>query len=139
MPWYGWLLVALFFLLALVAISLRALRASRRGHRFTSLSVRAKLSFGRALLADPDVPLPAKLLLGVAVGYLALPFDLIPDFIPVVGQMDDALVLVAAVALLIWLVPRERFEAALDGAESDDAIRRADAARTVTPPGPPNS
>jgi uncharacterized membrane protein YkvA (DUF1232 family) len=75
-------------------------------------------------------------MLGVAVGYLALPFDLIPDFIPVVGQLDDALVIVAAVAILIWLVPRERFEAALEDAEREDAIRRADAARTVTPPGP---
>lgn len=54
------------------------------------------LLIGR-LLADARVSRPRKpLLLGLA-GYLALPFDLIPDFIPVAGQLDD--VIVAAVVL----------------------------------------
>lgn len=43
------------------------------------------------LLGDPRVPRRHKLLLGALVGYLALPFDLVPDFIPVVGYLDDAL------------------------------------------------
>jgi uncharacterized membrane protein YkvA (DUF1232 family) len=38
------------------------------------------------------VPRRRKLLLVGLVGYLALPFDLVPDFIPVAGQLDDALV-----------------------------------------------
>jgi len=44
------------------------------------------------LLGDPRVPRRHKLLLGALVGYLALPFDLVPDFIPVAGYLDDALV-----------------------------------------------
>ena len=48
----------------------------------------------KRLLADPRVPRRHKLLLGALVGYLALPFDLVPDFIPVVGQADDALAVV---------------------------------------------
>ena len=44
------------------------------------------------LLRDPRVPRRRKLLLVGLVGYLALPFDLVPDFIPVAGQLDDALV-----------------------------------------------
>ena len=44
------------------------------------------------LLRDPRVPRRHKLLLGALVGYLALPFDLVPDFIPVAGYLDDALV-----------------------------------------------
>ena len=44
------------------------------------------------LLRDPRVPRRRKLLLAGLVGYLALPFDLVPDFIPVAGQLDDALV-----------------------------------------------
>lgn len=43
------------------------------------------------LLSDPRVPRRRKVLLGGLVGYLVLPFDLVPDFIPVVGQLDDAI------------------------------------------------
>jgi uncharacterized membrane protein YkvA (DUF1232 family) len=44
------------------------------------------------LMADGRVPRRRKLLLAALVGYLALPFDLVPDFIPVAGQLDDVLV-----------------------------------------------
>jgi uncharacterized membrane protein YkvA (DUF1232 family) len=44
------------------------------------------------LLRDPRVPRRHKLLLGALVGYLALPFDLVPDFIPIAGHLDDVLV-----------------------------------------------
>lgn len=49
------------------------------------------------LALDPVLPRAAKLALAAAVVYLASPWDLIPDFIPVVGYLDDALV--AAVVL----------------------------------------
>lgn len=48
----------------------------------------------RRLLRDPRVPRRSKLLLGALIGYLAMPFDLVPDFIPVAGQLDDALLVV---------------------------------------------
>jgi uncharacterized membrane protein YkvA (DUF1232 family) len=48
------------------------------------------------LLKDPRVPRRAKATLALVLPYLAMPVDLIPDFIPVLGQLDDAL-LVAAV------------------------------------------
>ncbi len=44
------------------------------------------------LLADDRVSTRQKLLLLALFGYLALPFDLVPDFIPVAGQLDDVLV-----------------------------------------------
>ena len=44
------------------------------------------------LLRDERVPRRRKALLVGAAGYLALPFDLVPDFIPVAGQLDDALI-----------------------------------------------
>ena len=48
----------------------------------------------RRLLRDDRVPRRRKLLLGVLVGYLAMPIDLVPDFIPVAGQLDDAIIVV---------------------------------------------
>ena len=53
------------------------------------------------LARDPRVPLPAKVVLGLASLWLASPIDLIPDFIPVVGSLDDAIV--AGLALRIVL------------------------------------
>jgi uncharacterized membrane protein YkvA (DUF1232 family) len=51
--------------------------------------------FGR-LMRDPRLPWRRKLLLAALLGYLAFPLDLVPDFIPVAGQLDDA-ILVALV------------------------------------------
>ncbi len=44
------------------------------------------------LAQEPRVPRRRKLLLVALLGYLALPFDLVPDFIPVAGQLDDAII-----------------------------------------------
>jgi uncharacterized membrane protein YkvA (DUF1232 family) len=49
------------------------------------------------LVHDPRIPLRAKLVLGGTVLYLAMPIDLVPDFIPIAGSLDDAIV--AAFAL----------------------------------------
>jgi len=56
----------------------------------------------RRLLGDDRVPRRSKLLLGALIGYLAMPIDLVPDFIPVVGQLDDAII----VALVLRTVLR---------------------------------
>lgn len=52
------------------------------------------------LLADDRVPRRRKALVFLMIGYLALPFDLVPDFIPVAGQLDD-LILVALVLRIV--------------------------------------
>jgi uncharacterized membrane protein YkvA (DUF1232 family) len=49
----------------------------------------------KGLVGDPVLPRPAKIALAAAALYLASPFDLVPDFIPVLGYLDD--VLIAAV------------------------------------------
>jgi uncharacterized membrane protein YkvA (DUF1232 family) len=46
----------------------------------------------RRLAADPEVPRRVRMRLWLLLGYLAVPFDLIPDFVPVLGYADDAIV-----------------------------------------------
>ena len=53
------------------------------------------------LIRDPRVPRRRKLLLAALVGYLGLPFDLVPDFIPVAGQLDDALIVALVLRHLV--------------------------------------
>ena len=53
------------------------------------------------LLTDPRVPALDKVLLGVAVAYVVMPIDLIPDFIPFVGQVDDIFIVMLALRRLI--------------------------------------
>jgi uncharacterized membrane protein YkvA (DUF1232 family) len=55
----------------------------------------------KRLLHDPRVPRRRKLILGLVVGYLAVPFDLVPDFIPVAGQLDDAVVVALGLRALL--------------------------------------
>ncbi|MET0816211.1 MAG: DUF1232 domain-containing protein [Solirubrobacteraceae bacterium] len=55
----------------------------------------------KRLLADPRVPRARKILLALLLGYLAMPFDLVPDFIPVAGHLDDAIVVAAVLRMFL--------------------------------------
>jgi uncharacterized membrane protein YkvA (DUF1232 family) len=70
-------------------------------------AVRTRVRYYRALYRDPRTPLAARLLLWLAVGYTLMPFDLIPDFIPVIGHLDDLVIVPALVLLALRLVPEE--------------------------------
>ena len=48
------------------------------------------------LLVDPRVPVVDKVLVGVAIAYIVAPLDLVPEFIPFLGQVDDVFLLVLA-------------------------------------------
>jgi len=65
-----------------------------------------ELAVYRLVLKHPQTPWPAKLFLGLAVGYLLLPFDLIPDFIPVIGQLDDIVIVPLLLYLALLFIPR---------------------------------
>jgi len=59
---------------------------------------------------DPRMPWYAKLLGGVILAYALSPIDLIPDFIPVLGYLDDLILLPAGILLLLQLIPAEVME-----------------------------
>ena len=61
-------------------------------------------------LKKKETPIIAKILAGITVAYALSPIDLIPDFIPVLGYLDDVLLLPALIALTIKLLPKDVFE-----------------------------
>jgi uncharacterized membrane protein YkvA (DUF1232 family) len=56
---------------------------------------------------DPRTPWYAKALVACVVGYALSPIDLIPDFIPILGYLDDLIIVTYGIALAVRLVPRE--------------------------------
>jgi len=67
--------------------------------------VRGELAFYSRLLSHPRTPRAARVLLRLAVGYLLLPFDLVPDFVPVLGHLDDVVIVPVLVIAATRLVP----------------------------------
>ena len=84
-----------------------------------------ELQLYRNLLADARTPRLTKVLLGIAVAYALNPFDLIPDFIPVLGHLDDAIILPVLIYLALKTIPRPLLE------EHRQALSRHDSDHNV--------
>lgn len=69
------------------------------------------------LFKHPETPLGAKLVAIAVIAYAVSPIDLIPDFIPVLGQLDELILLPLGVALAVKLTPQPLWEARLREAE----------------------
>ena len=69
-----------------------------------------------ALKAE-ETPVLAKLVAALTVGYALSPIDLVPDCIPVLGYLDDLIILPALIALTVRLIPRPVWERCLADAE----------------------
>jgi uncharacterized membrane protein YkvA (DUF1232 family) len=73
---------------------------------------------------DPRVPWYAKVFAALVVGYAFSPIDLIPDFIPIVGYLDDLILVPAGIAIALQMIPPQVMEEARDRAQEMMAAGR---------------
>jgi uncharacterized membrane protein YkvA (DUF1232 family) len=73
----------------------------------TARRVLRELAVYRRVLKHPRTPWLARVLLGAAVAYAVSPVDLIPDFIPVLGYVDDLLLVPGLIRLAVLLIPKD--------------------------------
>jgi uncharacterized membrane protein YkvA (DUF1232 family) len=100
---WEWLLLVLVIVAAVYAAAVIALAVAGRDADARALArfVPDCVVLFKRLLADPRVEWWRKALLLVVLVYLVSPIDLIPDFIPVAGQLDDAIVVVIGLRVLL--------------------------------------
>ncbi len=67
--------------------------------------LKAEFEFYRRLQQHPQTPKLAKALLWLAIGYLLMPFDLIPDFLPIIGQLDEVVIIPLLLYFALKLTP----------------------------------
>ena len=117
--WQVFLIAALSVIAATLAAALVFWRrASRRtkelASRIGNLPWQSRFVLLRRLLQDERLPAHVRFIPPLLVFYLALPIDLVPDFIPVLGQLDDVAVAIVAIALMSRYVPVQIIESHID-------------------------
>ncbi len=73
-------------------------------------SLLARVRLAARLVREPRVPLACKLLPAAALAYVVFPLDLAPDFVPVLGQLDDAGLLLIALEAFLHVSPGDAVE-----------------------------
>jgi uncharacterized membrane protein YkvA (DUF1232 family) len=84
-----------------VFVAVLVLAGRREGARAAAAFVPDCVVLFRRLLSDPRVPRRKKLVLAALIPYLLMPFDLVPDFIPVAGYLDDAVIVAFALRYVL--------------------------------------
>jgi uncharacterized membrane protein YkvA (DUF1232 family) len=78
--------------------------------RIAKLEFGDKLSLAGSLFTDPRIPLVTRIVAVALVVYLASPIDLIPDFIPIIGLIDDLLIVMIGAGFILRTIPRSLIE-----------------------------
>jgi uncharacterized membrane protein YkvA (DUF1232 family) len=98
--------------------------------RVMRLPLRDKARLAYRLARDARIPLPVRAIPPALILYLSMPLDLIPDFIPVLGHVDDLVIVLIGVGLLLRFAPRYvledqigRLETCRRGRSEGDAAR----------------
>jgi uncharacterized membrane protein YkvA (DUF1232 family) len=69
-------------------------------------TLKKEMKVYQLVLRDKRTPLLGKVFPGLAIGYFFLPFDFIPDFIPVLGHVDDVVIIPALIFIALRLIPQ---------------------------------
>lgn len=98
---------ALGLALAAAFVWWKVLRSEERklARRIGNLRMGDKLRLGRDLFRDRRVPLWSRFVAVALVVYLASPIDILPDFLPGIGMLDDLLIVMIGAGLLLRSVP----------------------------------
>jgi uncharacterized membrane protein YkvA (DUF1232 family) len=117
-PFFPW--GVLIFLVGLYVVTVAALIAAGRREDARALAgfIPDCVVLVSRLARDSRISRPRRLFLFVVLGYLALPIDLVPDFLPGIGQLDDAVLLGLALRLVVHAGGTEMVREAWPGPEA---------------------
>lgn len=126
--WLWLLLASVVGLLLAVVVARWLLRRIARPPkdlvgRLERLTWRERILLALGLMRDERLPIGIRVLIPAVVLYLVLPFDIIPDFIPFIGALDDVLVILIAIRLLLRAIPSSVLDDHFERLDSGRAAR----------------
>jgi uncharacterized membrane protein YkvA (DUF1232 family) len=129
MEWWQYALIGALVAMLVLAVAAFILwrtasgRTKRLAERLQALPWRSRFELAGRLVADDRIPPAVRAIPALLVLYLALPLDLVPDFIPILGQLDDIAVVIVAAGLFARFTPLQVIEEHIAELESRTAVR----------------